>query len=103
MGKRRVKKRKSNLPPGPGPGRPKGCPNKITKLVKDMIAEALENSGGVKYLEARARKNPVAFMALISRIIPLQVEHTGKEGDPIIIKIIAPVSAHLSAPKPSDA
>ena len=55
----------------PGPGRPKGIPNKNTKLIKDMIAEALEKAGGVKYLVKQATENPAAFLTLIGKTIPL--------------------------------
>jgi hypothetical protein len=76
-----VKKTRGNLPPGPGPGRPKGVSNKNTKVLKDMILEALEGAGGVKYLMAQASENPKAFMTLVGRVLPLQV--TGANGGPI--------------------
>jgi hypothetical protein len=58
-------------------GRKKGVPNKITGQVKDMILQALTNVGGVTYLEARAVDSPTAFMALVGKVLPLQVA-----GDP---------------------
>lgn len=65
----------------PGPGRPKGMPNKTTKELKDMILEALSESGGVSYLVQQAHEKPAAFMALVGKVLPLQVkgelEHTG--------------------------
>lgn len=57
----------------PGPGRPKGVPNKTTKAVKDMILQALANKGGVKYLEVQAEKNPTAFLTLVGKVLPLDV------------------------------
>ncbi|HEX7129119.1 MAG TPA: hypothetical protein VF217_03505 [Rhodanobacteraceae bacterium] len=36
----------------PGPGRPKGVPNKITADVKAMILAALDKAGGAEYLLA---------------------------------------------------
>jgi len=57
----------------PGPGRPKGIPNKTTTAVKEMILEALNNKGGVEYLEKQADTNPTAFLTLIGKVIPLQV------------------------------
>lgn len=59
-------------------GRPKGSPNKATKELKDMILQALDESGGVKYLKQRAEDTPTAFLALIGKVLPLQV--TGKDG-----------------------
>jgi hypothetical protein len=61
----------------PGPGRPKGSVNKTTAAVKDMVLQALNNKGGVEYLERQAEANPTAFLTLVGKVIPLQVA-----GDP---------------------
>ena len=58
-----------------GKGRPKGVPNKATTAIKDMIVQALTNKGGVKYLEKQADENPVAFMGLVGKVIPLQTSN----------------------------
>jgi hypothetical protein len=55
----------------PGPGRPKGVPNKATKMVKEMVLEALDKAGGVKYLVEQAEKNPTAFLTILGKTIPL--------------------------------
>lgn len=74
--------------PGRQPGTPKtggrqpGTPNKVTREVKEMILEALDRAGGVEYLVARAKDQPKAFMALVGRVLPLQV--TGANGKPLI-------------------
>lgn len=62
-----------------GKGRPKGVVNKVSKEVKEMVAEALDKAGGVDYLVEQAEKNPKAFMSLVGRIVPLQVNaaHSG--------------------------
>lgn len=39
-----VKKRKGNLPPGPGPGRPKGMPNKATTAFRETIQSLLDDN-----------------------------------------------------------
>ncbi len=57
----------------PGPGRPKGSPNKVTADIKAMILGALEAKGGQEYLEQQAEKNPVAFMGLIAKVMPTQM------------------------------
>lgn len=64
-----------------GKGRPKGRLNKNTAAIKDMILQALENKGGVAYLQQQADDNPVAFMGLLGKIMPTQI--TGEDGDAI--------------------
>ena len=79
-----VKQTKTNLP-GAGPGRKKGVPNKSTGLIREMIAEALDQVGGVDYLAQRANdpKTAAAFLGLIGKVMPVQV--TGLENGPIQI------------------
>jgi N-acetylglucosamine kinase-like BadF-type ATPase len=69
-----------------GPGRPKGVPNKSTAAIKDMVLSALDNVGGIKYLEIQAAQQPVAFMGLLAKIMPTQI--TGKDGGNIKIETI---------------
>jgi hypothetical protein len=57
----------------PGPGRPKGSPNKVNATVKMMVLGALEKLGGEKWLERMARKHPVAFMQMLRQVMPTQV------------------------------
>lgn len=57
-----------------GKGRKKGVPNKIPAALKDMILQALNNKGGVEYLEVQADENPVAFLSLVGKVLPLQVD-----------------------------
>jgi hypothetical protein len=66
-----------NKPPAAGRGRPKGSPNKITAAVKDMVAQALDQAGGVEYLVAQSRDNPNAFLTLVGKIIPMQADIKG--------------------------
>lgn len=60
----------------PGAGRKEGVPNKITSDIRNMIREALDSAGGMDYLKRQANENPVAFMGLIGKIIPKEVETT---------------------------
>jgi hypothetical protein len=62
-------------------GRQKGSPNKLTKQLKDMILEALDESGGIEYLKQTAIDHPVAFLTLVGKVLPLQV--TGEGGGPV--------------------
>ena len=58
-------------------GRGAGTRNKITTALKDVILGALSDAGGQAWLVEQTRKNPVAFMALIGRVLPLQVKDIG--------------------------
>lgn len=83
-----VKKTKSNLP-GAGPGRPKGSQNKTTALLKDAILKAATDAGGgdmAAYLKARAIDSPGPFLALLGKVLPLQV--TGDGDGPLQIAIV---------------
>jgi len=51
-------------------GRKKGSANKDTKPLKEMILGALDNLGGITYLEQQARDNPATFMTLIGKVLP---------------------------------
>lgn len=66
---------------GAGPGRPPGMQNKQTRELKDMILKALDKAGGVAYLTRAAQQKPAAFLALLGRVLPMQVqgelEHKG--------------------------
>jgi hypothetical protein len=62
------------------PGRPKGVPNKMTTLLKEAILQAGENAGNrvgdrglVSYLEQQAIEHPGPFMALLGKVLPLQI------------------------------
>ncbi|MBW9250228.1 MAG: hypothetical protein GJU72_14485 [Acidithiobacillus ferriphilus] len=57
----------------PGPGRPKGSPNKITGNVKSMILGALDDLGGQAWLVEQAKADPRAFMSLLGRILPSEI------------------------------
>jgi len=58
---------------GRGPGRPKGLQNRVTLDLKNMIETALTNAGGTAYLEKQAHENPAAFMTLIGKLLPKDV------------------------------
>jgi hypothetical protein len=76
-----------------GAGRPKGVPNKLTRTVKEAIEAAFEGVGGAQYLMEQAQQNPQAFMTLLGKIIPAQVQAdlTNSDGSfkPAVIQIVA--------------
>lgn len=72
----------------PGPGRPKNVPNKINAALKDMILTALGNAGGIDYLVRQADENPTAFMTLVGKVLPLDVNnnHSGQVVAQVVFK-----------------
>lgn len=67
----------------PGPGRPKGSQNKNTAALKDMILQALNEAspgGGIEYLKLQSMENPTAFLTLVGKVLPLDVnnKHEGQ-------------------------
>lgn len=70
------------------PGKPKGAENKLNKEVKQMILDALEQAGGVSYLVEQAKEKPVAFMTLVGKVLPLQVNGPGENGEHLFQKIV---------------
>lgn len=67
-------------------GRKKGTPNKFTAQLKDVIRQAFENAGGVDYLKKQAEENPTAFMTLLGKILPQDVNLGGQKDNPVITK-----------------
>jgi hypothetical protein len=61
---------KGTRPPNAGKGRPKGARNTMTKDLRGMIRGALDDAGGQAYLTEQAQANPVAFMALLGKVLP---------------------------------
>lgn len=66
------------------PGRPKGVPNKMTAEVKQMILDALDSAGGVAYLADKAESHPAAFLSLVGKVLPLQVNGAGENGEHLL-------------------
>lgn len=69
----------------PGQGRPKGSTNKQSELIRDMVAAALDDAGGVKYLAGVAATHPAAFLSLVGKVLPIQV--TGKDGESLKLEL----------------
>ena len=73
----------------PGPGRPKGVPNKTTYLLREAILEACTllgkdskgKDGLVGYLMRIGDKNPDLMVQLLGRVLPMQLVGTGEKGE----------------------
>jgi len=77
---------KGTRPPAAGKGRPKGARNRMSRALKDMILQALDDAGGERYLSEQAIKNPAAFLTLVGKVLPLQM--TGEDDGPVVVKIV---------------
>lgn len=56
-----------------GLGRKKGVPNKFTGALKEMVREALDQAGGVEYLTTQALESPAAFLTLVGKLLPAEI------------------------------
>lgn len=61
-------------------GRAKGTPNKLTRSIKQAIEIAFETVGGPDYLAKMAVEQPAAFMTLLGKVLPTQLEHSNPDG-----------------------
>ena len=77
--------------PQPKGGSRKGIPNKNTGLIREMIAQALDEAGGVDYLVACAQdpRSKAAFLGLIGKVMPVQI--SGEGGGPVLNEIVIKV------------
>ena len=82
-------------------GRKKGVTNKRTALLKDAILAAAEKAGKgdiVAYLERQAEENPVGFLGLLGRVLPLQIR--GDSDNPLVIRRVEYVIIDPKEPQP---
>ena len=67
-------------------GRQKGTTNKNTTQLKDAILQAATEEGNgtlTAYLRQQAREQPAAFMSLLGRVLPLQLQNDRDNPFPI--------------------
>lgn len=58
----------------PGSGRTAGTPNRFSQRLIDAIEASFEQLGGEAYLTELGRTEPRAYLALLGRILPAQVD-----------------------------
>lgn len=72
---------------GPGPGRPAGVPNKLTRSARENIDEVYRKLGDVKGHVEFLQEHPRALADFYSHVYPLllaiKVEHSGPGGEPM--------------------
>lgn len=64
---------KKGEPRLPGPGRPKGSPNKLTRTAKENFMAAFETIGGAASFAEWANRNKTDFYKIYGRLIPTDV------------------------------
>lgn len=77
----------------PGPGRPKGMPNKLTKAAKEAFGLAFDKVGGVKALTEWAKENRTEFYKLYARLIPTEQHIASPDGTPLNFTLYVPPKA----------
>ncbi len=58
----------------PGRGRPLGSTNKLTRDIKAACLEAFDRGGGTEWLLHMMKVEPRAYMGLLAKFIPSQME-----------------------------
>tara|TARA_R110000822_G_scaffold177026_10_gene317080 strand:- start:2452 stop:2715 length:264 start_codon:yes stop_codon:yes gene_type:complete len=66
-------------------GRKSGSKNKDTKPLREMILGALDNLGGMEYLEKQAVLQPSAFLSLIGKVLPTTL--ASDKDNPLLLPI----------------
>lgn len=89
---------KGTRPPNAGKGRQRGHVNRVTKALKEMILGALGDAGDQAYLARQASEQPVAFMALLGKVLPTTL--AGADGG--ALKVIHQINLVGVSPKPRD-
>lgn len=73
-----------------GAGRPKGSTNKIPRVAKENIIQAFEELGGIEGLVNWAKsdpKNQGDFYKIYGRLLPIENNVSGTDGEPISMVI----------------
>ncbi len=80
--------RGSNLKPGPG--RPKGSPNRVGRKIRDDVLVAYGKLGGVEWLKKLAAKDERLFVELLKRVMPTLPPDLpeGDEGQSVVTEVV---------------
>ena len=64
-------------------GRPTGVPNKLSSTVKDNVVQVFEDIGGLQFMASWAKDNPNQFFNIYAKLLPLQLNGAGDNGEHI--------------------
>jgi hypothetical protein len=67
-------------------GRIKGTPNKIPRSIREAILASFDRVGGEDYLARQSEENPVAYMSLLGKVLPMQI--TGEGGGSVQVEVV---------------
>lgn len=84
----------------PGPGRPKGVPNKLTRSAKEAIALAAEKLGGFERLVAWVQEDPgnekVFWGTIYPKLIPVTLANEeGSTGLSLSVTLVKPDAGQM--------
>ena len=79
-------------------GRRRGAENKLSREVRELIRQALDEVGGIEYLKWAARKKPVAFMALLGRLVPSEIRAHLEQKNQVTLRLVDYTGGHLRRP-----
>jgi hypothetical protein len=71
-----------------GKGRPKGSQNKVTKAIREAVEQSFAEIGGAAYLVKMATEQPTAYMTLLGKVLPHQIQHSSPDGTMTPTKVI---------------
>lgn len=74
----------------PGPGRPKGSKDKLTRDAKQAFQYAFDKLGGADKLADWAQDNTTDFYKLFARMIPVDNRHSDAEGKALNFTLYVP-------------
>lgn len=70
-----------------------GSRNRISTEVRAMILGALEDAGGRDYLVKQALEKPQAFLALLARLLPANVNADVPQDRPVQIQVVTGIDS----------
>lgn len=89
----------------PGPGRPKGVPNKATKTIRDAVMQAFDEVGGPAYLVRLAQgtqSDRAAFTSLLNKVLPTQINANVEGGVQVQLSWLGQRNIGTTVTQPAD-